>query len=149
MGGSGSGPRRPGRPFVSDCIALSIDDLARAGMIRTGEAASCVVEWTGANRTRDGTQSVQVRVDPTRSGRLNLALQYCVTRAGDARDMVLPVKLTTSPTCYQGRRHWFVCPACYRRCGKLHLPPGQEVFACRRCFSLWYRSQLRGSGQNR
>jgi len=60
----------------------------------------------------------------------------------DQTDVSLPVRLTTTPTNFAGRRWWFVCPlaACGRRAGKLYLPPGARLFGCRTCYGLSYRS---------
>ncbi|MGE0713360.1 MAG: hypothetical protein AB7N76_35815 [Planctomycetota bacterium] len=44
-----------------------------------------------------------------------------------------------------GRRRWFVCPVCARRCAVLYLPPGASAFRCRRCHELSYRVQQRRS----
>lgn len=40
-----------------------------------------------------------------------------------------------------GRRHWWACPGCERRCDSLYLPAGRERLGCRRCCGLTYRSQ--------
>ncbi len=40
-----------------------------------------------------------------------------------------------------GRRPWWQCPVCGRRCGVLYLPPGAGRFACRQCYRLAYASQ--------
>lgn len=47
---------------------------------------------------------------------------------------------------FGGVRWWFTCPLtlsgvrCYRRVGKLCLPPGAVYFGCRHCHHLTYRS---------
>jgi hypothetical protein len=57
------------------------------------------------------------------------------------------VPLLTSRLVSGGLRWWFRCPACRgggppcgRRVGKLYLPPGGKVFACRHCYDLAYTS---------
>lgn len=42
------------------------------------------------------------------------------------------------------RRPWFRCPRrqCRRRCARLYLPDGQDLFACRHCYRLLYSSTL-------
>jgi hypothetical protein len=56
------------------------------------------------------------------------------------------VRLTTTPLPWGGVRWWFICPltvngrSCWRRCGKLYLPPGGRYFGCRLCYDLTYKS---------
>ncbi len=42
---------------------------------------------------------------------------------------------------YGGRRMWFECPVCGRRCGKLYF---STRTACRRCLRLVYPCQMKG-----
>lgn len=48
---------------------------------------------------------------------------------------------------FGGVRPWFACPGCGSRRRKLYLPPRREVFACRECYDLGYRSS-RTSGDD-
>jgi hypothetical protein len=41
---------------------------------------------------------------------------------------------------YGGERRWLLCPRCFKRVAKLYRPPGEVLFACRRCHQLTYRS---------
>ena len=52
------------------------------------------------------------------------------------------VERVSMPQPFGGRRWWFVCPLvnCYRRCGKLYLPPGGRYYGCRQCYRLTYES---------
>jgi hypothetical protein len=56
------------------------------------------------------------------------------------------VVLQTRQPYHGGIRWWFTRPlkvdgrACYRRVGKLYLPPGGLYFGCRHCYDLSYRS---------
>lgn len=43
----------------------------------------------------------------------------------------IDVKLSTSVTNWGGKRIWFVCPNCNRRCGK--ILETQEGFKCNNC----------------
>src|SRR5262249_30580411 len=64
----------------------------------------------------------------------------------DSEDVRIPVRLQATPTQFGGRRWWFTCPlrakgvACYRRAGKLYLPPEGKFYGCRKCHGLTYRS---------
>jgi hypothetical protein len=44
---------------------------------------------------------------------------------------------------FGGKRYFILCPTCGRLYRKLFLPPGEQDFACRRCFRLRYTSQGR------
>ncbi|MSQ47311.1 MAG: hypothetical protein EXR78_02810 [Deltaproteobacteria bacterium] len=44
-----------------------------------------------------------------------------------------------------GRRFWFTCPRCGRRCRVVYLPPASTRVGCRLCLSLRYQSQSRSS----
>jgi hypothetical protein len=57
---------------------------------------------------------------------------------------------------FVGWRHWFRCPAIRngilmeKRVGRLYLPLGQQIFACRICYNLTYWSaQTRDKRVNR
>lgn len=56
------------------------------------------------------------------------------------------VEVTTSRPTFGGRRFWFRCPVvrssscCGRRVGRLYLRAGEQVFGCRHCCCLTYRS---------
>ncbi len=60
--------------------------------------------------------------------------------------IILDIPLDFTSPGFGGLRSWFRCPAstpvgtCGRRVGKLYLPPGEAVFACRECHRLTYRS---------
>ena len=68
-----------------------------------------------------------------------MAVSYrlTITRGGTsrARDVEDYVEFTYTMPRYGGRRLWFVCPRCGRRCGVLYLG---EAVACRLCFGLIY-----------
>lgn len=48
------------------------------------------------------------------------------------------VEITWTRVHMGGQRPWFICPSCYRRCGKLYLAHNA---ACRQCLRLSYPSQ--------
>lgn len=53
------------------------------------------------------------------------------------------VKLTTTPCNYGGKRWWFICPSCERRCAKLYWG---NTWACQQCLNLKYYSQQATTG---
>jgi hypothetical protein len=77
-----------------------------------------------------------------------LSLFYSVTLiGGDHESVDYKVPLVTTRQVSGGLRWWFLCPTnrnggppCPRRVGKLYLPPGGRIFACRRCYNLAYES---------
>lgn len=48
--------------------------------------------------------------------------------------------LTETPTRFNGRRVWLICPDCQKRINKLYKPAGKQ-FACRDCHQLTYRTR--------
>ncbi len=77
-----------------------------------------------------------------------LRLIYTVTKhdTGLNKDFDYPIILTTTTLPWDGVRYWFLCPArwCGRRVSVLYLPPHGEIFACRHCHRLSYRSRQEG-----
>jgi hypothetical protein len=59
-------------------------------------------------------------------------------------DYLIPI--TTTYPHIGGVRYWLRCPVehdrkpCGRRVKKLYLPPGEQIFGCRQCYDLTYRS---------
>lgn len=78
----------------------------------------------------------------------SLRLIYTITKhdTGSKKDFDYPVGLTTTPLPWGGVRYWFLCPSrgCGRRVSVLYLPPQGEIFACRHCYRLSYRSRQEG-----
>jgi hypothetical protein len=59
------------------------------------------------------------------------------------------VLLTPTMPTFGGKRWWFTCPGCERRCRVLYVPPAGGRFGCRRCLELRYRSQSRSLQEQR
>ena len=127
MGGVGSG-QFGGRVAVEDCIGISTADLLRFGYLK--ESASpysviyrnCLGQWLY-------TLDFDVCGDGER-------LMLYLRQSGQS------VALESTPLHFGGRRWWFKCPGCGRRCATLHKPLGRSAFACRLCCNLTYRSSL-------
>ena len=51
------------------------------------------------------------------------------------------VKMATTSTQYGGKRTWFICPTCERRCGVLLKHPLSRAVGCRECLDVDYRRQ--------
>ncbi len=138
MGGIGSDKWwrwRGKKDTVEECLVVGMKDLRK----RLCAGAAGTLSWT---RTRSGiTSSVgyfRINEDPP-----TVHLHY---RRANKVDVIIPVRLEATPTQFNGRRWWFICPlwvrgvACNRRAGKLYLPPGAKYFGCRKCHNLTYRS---------
>lgn len=138
MGGMGSGNwyRWQGKKStVEESLVLSLKDLRN----RLYVGAIGTLTWTSANGRESSIKySVHGYGDSE-----TITLHY---RWRDSEDVNIPIRLTTTPTQFSGRRWWFICPlivcdiSCHRRVGKIYLPPGAKYFGCRKCHDLTYTS---------
>jgi hypothetical protein len=141
MGGYGSGrwgwSKSDAKTLVESCWVLDINWLVQEGVVRPDQYRQGGVSWT---RNEEKVASIGYEVNAQGDGG-TLRLTYTVGRDGPekiAQDYVVP--LVTSRIVSGGRRWWFQCVACRRRVGKLYLPPGGKIFACRHCYDLAYTS---------
>lgn len=51
------------------------------------------------------------------------------------------VDITSTIGNFGGFVYWFLCPGCKRRVKKLHLFQNENIFMCRHCHHLAYRTQ--------
>ncbi len=116
------------RRLIEDSLALSTYDLVRH--MGRGLAA---FTWRRGDRVI-GSIGVTVHKD-------HVWLNYTATpHNGTPRSLNYSIDLQTTPTPWGALRYWLTCPACGRRVGKVYLPQGDHVFACRLCHDLAYRS---------
>ena len=101
--------------------------------------------WTNSS-TGEQTASIGHEVNTT-IPRPWVRLFYRVTPYnGEMEHYDYKIFLTTMRPHSGGLRWWFACPltvsgrACYRRVGKLYLPPGGGYYGCRHCYNLTYTS---------
>ena len=132
MGGRGSG-RSAGLGITrTKCHELHSIDLAylrRHGLLRTGVSGQ--LTWSSRG-TKTG--SINYRV-----GERGLHLVYRTRpTGGEWRDVDELIPFTFTAANFSGRRRWFECPTCRRRCRILY---GGSYFRCRRCNDLRYESQ--------
>jgi len=128
---------------VEECLWISVGTFRarRKGLWRT----SGVLEWRG-QRTGRLTLVARYRIRingcPEANGGGNLAPNFTgdpvllLAGAGPSQT----IRFRASGVTF-GRRYYFLCPQCERRCSKLFLPIGNLNFRCRRCHSLCYQSQ--------
>jgi hypothetical protein len=150
MGGPGSGNRyhwhRPTKKTtVEDGLSIDANRWMHEGILRAGVRRSGTWTWTYPRR---GKFSVNYEVSTLDLSRPFVCLSYAWTWAGskEPQSARYAVELTTTHPRFGGLRWWFVCPLlrrgvpCYRRVGKLYLPPQARYFGCRQCHDLTYRS---------
>lgn len=142
MGGSGSGRRRE-KTTVEEGLILSAATLQSGKLLRLGSGAVGSLAWT-RTATGETSSSISYEVNTLNQADPWIRLSYTVRR--NKEDVDFRVRLTTTPLPWGGVRWWFLCPlthngrGCWRRCGKLYLPPGGRYFGCRLCYNLTYTS---------
>ena len=132
MGGRGSGRRPDFGLRLEDLRSIDIRVLARRKLLRP-MTGFCWDWWRGDERT--GSMAVWVGHDEV--------TLTCCRRSTDGtwQDRREHVAIEHTPTNWRGRRPWFACPGCGRRCAILY---DADRFICRECAGLSYASQ---SGQ--
>ena len=138
MGGMGSGNwyRWQGKkPTVEESLVVSMRDLRKG--LYTGAAGTFTWTWASGNKSSIGYFVTGSNDAPI------VMLHY---RWRDTEVVRIPVRVEATPTQFNGRRWWFICPLivrgipCNRRVEKLYLAPGAKYFGCRQCHDLTYRS---------
>ena len=129
------------RLTVEDCLSLSIVTLRKHGLLNDRGAGQ---RFTWRDEQGEVVSSINVVVDMDHEPDPSARFRYTVKINGVLHDVDQRMTLTPTPTRHEGRRWWYACPACNRRAGVLHLPPGEKFFACRSCHDLSYRSRWRG-----
>lgn len=145
MGGYESGRHVFGSPkdTVGDCMILSANKLAQAGLLRAGQCADHTLTWIH-HWTGERALTAQCEVNTLDQDPPSVRLRYVLSRPAAVLDY--HVVLTTTPLPWGRDRWWFVCPlttnghACGRRVGMLYRPPGRRYFGCRHCHQLTYQS---------
>jgi hypothetical protein len=136
MGGRGSGRRATFGLDADLCHRSHSIDLARLNR----EWQVRPRRWSILTWSARGKETGSIRLTATDSG---IVLCYRArSRAGEWRDILETVPLETTATNFGGRRRWFKCLSCERRCRILY---GGELFRCRKCHGLRYESQYEPS----
>jgi len=144
MGGRGSGnrwniqtPRYYGTvervPFV-----LDVRRLAREGLFHQ----SCSGQFTAQTTTAAGVTSWSVELDVDLADGA-VTIRHVVESARDGRQHVADrIRLAWTACHFGGRRPWFRCPTCWRRCALLYGTGRAGVFGwrCRTCSRLRHAS---------
>lgn len=127
MGGMGSG-QRGGRDLTDRFRRLDVRALHRAGVLEPGQAR----RWTWM---RGGAVTSEIVIEAEGAA---LLLGYQMTKQHEIKSFSYRVRLDWTPCTFGGKRPWFLCPGCDRRVAVLF---GLEMFLCRHCRGLAYRSQ--------
>lgn len=136
MGGRGSGRAAGLGLSVNLCHrshSVDLDWLRRKRLLVHGCWAT--VTWSVSG---EKTGSIQVTLAPS-----GLKLRYSVGQTGkDWHQVEEVVPLVETVTNFGGRREWFQCLSCGRRCRIIY---GGIWFRCRKCQGLRYESQYEPS----
>jgi hypothetical protein len=116
-------PRSAEHPTTANFLDIDINRLRRWGGLDWGRRGQ--ITW------RSGASVNYRRVD----GGLRLTYSHGRTDRVDVDELV---PIVFSATKFGGRRAWFECPGCHRRCGDLY---GGQYFRCRLCVGARYESQ--------
>lgn len=123
---------------VEDALVLGVADLVRLGLLLQEKVMiSRSIVWT-SSRTKETTASVFLDVDTLTATPPFVRFRY--QENGNPKDYRVLLDSTRPP--FGGLRWWWRCPAmgCGKRAGKLYLPSGGGIFACRTCHRLTYES---------
>jgi len=122
---------------VEECKKLDILYITRKCDLESTITGS--ISWTNSwgKKSKIGVYSFTPGV---------LIFSYTITKnySDEKKAFDYRVHLDTTPCNYGGKRWWFLCPNCNRRCRILYLPPGGSYFLCRICHNLTYESQQEG-----
>ena len=150
MGGWNSGREEYATtPTVNECESLDVNWMNSEGMLEPGSAGT--VTWSrGGDETGNigyCTITPAETLDDAALPERSVVLRYTSTnnRTDESTEHAYPVEIATTPCNFGGSRPWFHCPesSCGRRVGKLHSPPLGDLFLCRHCHDLGYRSSRR------
>jgi hypothetical protein len=118
---------------TGDYRELDIRKINRAGKLALG----CVSSWSWSRNSQTlGNINMQAGV-----GKVTLNYRQR-QHGGEWEDVSYKVGLAFTPCHLGGQRVWWECPVegCHKRVAVLY--GGADVFACRHCYRLAYRSQV-------
>ena len=137
-------------PTVEECKSLDVNWLHREGCLDVGASGS--IKWSRDGETTASmsykTISPNESLDDAGAPNRALVLVYYFEATGtdDRDEHKYPIPIETTPCNFGGERPWFRCPGvvngeeCNRRVGKLYRPPRGDLYLCRHCHRLGYRS---------
>lgn len=125
------------RLTIEDCPQFLCAGTCHSDGVFAGTAGSSWrLFWFDPNDAPQG--SIDYTLARTSSNDLAIQIpRQCLGLNTVVDEQTIPI--TTVRPHFGGKRFWFLC-ACGRRSGKLYLPRGQQVFRCRFCHNLTYKS---------
>ncbi|MFC6836983.1 hypothetical protein [Halomarina ordinaria] len=146
MGGWGSGrDSYATTPNVEECHTLDVNAFTE---LVDHPGAFGPYAWYDNGGNGDKVAEIGVRALPVDDASVeratHLRVEYTVTdnRTDETTDHAYPIALNYTACNFGGSRPWFRCPmvGCGTRIGKLYRPLNGQIFACRECHELGYRS---------
>lgn len=131
MGGIGSGRTSwGGPPKCEEYRQIDLAWLRRHGMLQQGRIST--IQWSRGGRS---TGNMGIVASP---GAIQLVYRI---RGPDEEWRIINecIPLVETETAFGGRRQWFQCLTCGRRCRVLYC---RRLFRCRMCHGLSYASQF-------
>lgn len=132
------------RLTVEECRCLDVEVMHREGVLVSPLGTRWWVVWKDAEGKAETAPGYSVIANPR--GGIALRIAGLATDGQVGSSFTYLIEIATSRPRFGGRRYWFRCPVvrdgipCGRRVGRLYLPPGQQIFACRVCYNLTYWS---------
>lgn len=120
---------------VEQCRSIDMKDFV--GHVNLELVCSGSTTWTSGFGQK--IASIGWKVDRPRQ----LTIHYTISSQCEDKEQKYAYRVgcTTTPCNYGGVRYWYQCPSCGSRRRILYLPPGRDVFACRDCHRLTYKSR--------
>jgi hypothetical protein len=137
-------PRWTDRLTVEECRWIDVEAMRRDGVLLSTMGTRWWVVWKDPEGKTEATLGYSVVANP--GGGISLRIDGMPMHGSEGIGFTYVIKIATSRPRFGGRRYWFRCPMvrngtdCGRLVGRLYLPPGQEIFACRICHNLTYWS---------
>lgn len=143
MGGSGSSRWRGHirKTETDECFRLSVSPYRPK--LRKIDRDSYSYTIHAYSWILTGRSIPQIKLDIGYSGSsISAWLRYDIARMDNSTTFE---RYSIGPAWTQLKKNlkqwWWICPVCQHRCVHLYLPPGESLFACRRCHNLAYPSQ--------
>lgn len=137
MGGFYSG-RTGGRPTVEAGLTVDFGLMQRGGWFRDGAYTAGNLSWSSHG---EQIATIGYRASGSDPDNAWLELSYRNMRDSDWVERKQRIRLSCTVPHFGGRRWRMHCPVNGERVGKLHLPPGGDIFASRTAWRLGYKIQ--------
>ena len=124
---------RPVRPLAENTMAIRLDRALRAALTNTDETAHPILHaWY-----RGGLLIATAQIRAIRLANSRVAVQFSIQIGATTSTEIIDIDWSNQRL--GGRRAWWCCPGCGRRCGVLFNLQGAQ-WRCRRCLGMTYES---------